>query len=328
VIIPKFTAECGIEMAYAADTTLVTQKKSLPKIQFHQSLPNPVMRRVVANTTGSLVLSTGITSTLEAMQDKKLTYYQDMSINTHFMTSYLIAVKSIVSNDPSLVGCMPQLIIELSNWLFANKPLSKMGMERTHDLLEISAVSSKLVSTNQTIIEQASGKIAPRLLGFINSPRNTQDQVQLATVCASLRKTGEYGSPVHDQALRRAAAWGRLFELKVLIKSMGRDDLDKKDANLERSALHWAVHEKQFDCALALVKAGTSLDIKDKEGKTPLHKAVVNGDRAMIKMLIKAGASLDIPDNSSKSPKDCAPDNGILLYINHCQTQINSTYNI
>ncbi|KTD20446.1 Ankyrin-repeat containing protein. Substrate of the Dot/Icm secretion system [Legionella lansingensis] len=327
VLVGNFSSnKYEIKYAYEHDMTLVTSKTSLPQIEYHASLPNPVMRKMVANATGSLVLSTGVTSTLEAMRDSKLTYYQDMSNNTEFVAAYLIAVKSIVSSDSSLFGAMPQMIIDLSDLLFANKPLSKDKMERTRDLLQLSSISSRLISTNLTIIEQASGKIATRLLTFIGGSRKTNDHVQLATVCASLRKSGEMGSPVHDQALRRAATWGRLFELKVLIKSMSSSDLNKTDPTYGRSALHWAVSSKNLDCARALVKAGASLDLQDKDGQTALHKAVKNGDRAMIKMLIAAGASVDIADKSSNSPKDCAPDSGILLFIKDCHAaQMNPT---
>lgn len=310
-----------IQQAYGLDTTLMTSK-SFPQIQYHQSLPNGVMRRSIANTEGPLVLTTGVTSTLEAMRDNKLPYYQDMSSNAEFVAAYLIAVKSIVSSDNSLFGAMPQLIMELSNLLFTSKPLNKTDMQRTHDLLEMSSVSSRLVSTNQTIIDQSSGKISTKLLGFISGSRSTNDQIQLATVCASLRKKGELGSPVHDQALRRAAAWGRLFELKVLIKSMPTVDLNKKDSNLERTALHWAVVSKHLDCARALVKAGAILDEQDKEGRTPLHMAVSLGDRAMIKMLIEAGASIDIHDKSSQTPKDCSQDQGLILYVQQCHDEV------
>lgn len=326
VLIGEFESKKAyIKSAFMSDTTLVTSQKDLPPIQYHQSLPNGVMRRMVANTTGTLVLSTGVTSALEAMRDMKLTYYQDLSNNTEFVTAYLIAVKSIASSDISLFGAMPQLIMDLSNLLFTHKPLGKGDMERTHELLKMSSVNSKLIAANQTIIEQASGKLAPRLLGFLKSTQNTQAQVQLATVCASLRKSGEIGSPVHDQALRRAAAWGGLFELKVLIRSMPIEDLNKKDLTQERSALHWAVLSKNFDCARALVKAGAFLDIQDKEGKTPLHQAIIDGDKQLIKMLIAAGASVDIQDHYSKSPQDCAPDEGVLLFIKHCHNGINST---
>lgn len=324
ILVGEFTnKKYEIQDAYAQDTTLVTSKP-LPKIEYYRSLPHGVMRQTVAQANSSLVLSTGVTSTLEVMRDKKLPYYQDMDNNTNFVAAYLIAVKSIVSSDTSLFGAMPQLIIELSTLLFAEKPLSKKEMERTDTLLKLDSVNSRLVSTNQAIIDKSSGTIAPRLLGFLGESRKTNDPVQLAYVCASLRKSGEAGSPVHDQALRRAATWGRLFELKVLIRSMSKPELNKTDPTYGRSALHWAVANKNFDCARALTQAGASLDLQDKSGQTALHKAVIQDDRKMIKMLIEAGAAIDIPDGSSHSPKDCTQDDGILLFINDCHSHMKS----
>lgn len=309
--------KAGIESTFLLDTTFPTTQINLPPIEYHQSLPNGVMRHMVANASGSLVLSTGTTSTLEAMRDKKLPYYQDQTNNEEFVASYLLAVKSIAASDTTLVGAMPQFIVELSSLLFAHKPLSKMQMERTHDLLVMSSLSSRLIAANQTIIEQASGKLAPRLLGFLNNTRNTQDQTQLAMVCKSLRTPNETGSPVHDQALRRAATWGRLFELKVLLKAL--PNLDKTDPKYKRSALHWASLNKNFDCAHALTKGGASLNIQDIDGKTPLHNAINNGHKQLIALLIKAGASMNIRDNMRKNAEDCADDAGILSFVKDCQ---------
>jgi len=317
-------SDSDIKAAFMSDASLITSQNDLPPIQYYQSLPNGVMRRMMANTTGSLVLTTGTTSTLEAMRDNKLPYYQNMYNNAEFVAAYLTAVKTIISSDTSLVGCMPGLIMDLSNLLFASKPLSKIDMERTHALLEMPSVCLNLVATNQIIIEQASGKIAPLLLGFLNGKRNTKDHVQLATVCASLRKTGEKGTPVYDQALRRAASWGRLFELKVLIKSMPTKDLDKKDPTYQRSALHWAVLNKNYDCACFLVQSGVSLNVQDIEGRAPLHYAIINADKQLIEMLIKEGASLDIRDNSCKNPTDSSIDDGIILFARDCQASDHS----
>lgn len=322
ILVGQFTnKKYEIQYAYNHDKTLASSKP-LPAIEYHKSLPNGVMRQTVAHANSSLILSTGVTSTLEAMRDQKLPYYQDMDNNTEFVAAYLIAVKSMVSSDASLFGIIPQMIIELSSLLFANKPLSRMDMERTDTLLKLSSINSRLVNTNQAIIDKASGKIAPRLLGFLGESRKTNDYFQLVRVRASLCKSGETDSPIHDQALRRAAAWGRLFELKVLIKSAPQPDLDKTDPAYGRSALQWAVTNKHFDCARALIKAGASLDLQDKGGQTALHKAVKQGDRQMIKMLIDAGASINIPDCLYNSPKDCAPDSGILLFINDCHSHM------
>jgi hypothetical protein len=315
------TKKVDIQYAFQHDYTMSTAQ-AFPQIEYHQSLPSKVMRQAVAASSSSLVLSTGVTSTLEAMRDQKLTYYQDMSNNEQFVAAYLMAVKSIVANDNDLFGALPEMIIELSNLLFATKPLNRQDMIRTHDLLELSSVNSRLIRANQTIIDQASGKIATRLLTFLSGSRSTQDQVQLATVCASLRKSGEAGSPIHDQALRRATAWGRLFELKVIIKSIAKADIDKADVTNQRTALHWAALCRNLDCARILVQAGANLDLQDKEGRTPLHNAVQNADRAMIKMLIKNGASIEIPDNNKISPPDCAPDSGILSFVHDCHKEI------
>lgn len=327
VLVGEFSSKkYEIQHAYDTDTSLFASKKVRPQIEYHQSLPSGVMRKTVADSKSSLVLSTGVTSTLEAMQDGKLTYYQDLSSNIEFVTAYLIAMKSIVSSDRTISGIMPQLIIKLSNLLFASKPLDPLSMEQTNLLIFLSPVRSKLINMNQTIIGQASGTIAPRLLTFIGAERNTSAHVQLAAVCTSLRKVEERVNPVHDRALRRAACWNRLFELKVLIKSMSRSDLDKKDPISGRSALHFAVFNKHLDCARQLVIAGASLDIQDKDGKTPLHGAVSNGDRVMIKMLIEAGVSVDITDNEKHKPQECAPDSSISLFVTHCRDQVISKH--
>jgi hypothetical protein len=113
------------------------------------------MRKMVAGASSDLVVSTGVMSTLEAMQDRKLPYYQDFYVNVNFVASYLIAVKSIVENDASLFGSMPQMIIDLSNLLFASKPLSQIDLKKTHDLLAISSVKDRLIDTNQAIVAQA-----------------------------------------------------------------------------------------------------------------------------------------------------------------------------
>ncbi|MCP0913430.1 MULTISPECIES: Dot/Icm T4SS effector AnkY/LegA9 [Legionella] len=315
-----------IRCAYEQDTTLDIPNKYLPQIKYHQSLPNHVMRKAVANADGSLVLSTGVTSTLEAMRDSKLTYYQDMDNNQEFVAAYLLAVKSMITSDDSLFGALPQLIIELSHLLFASKPLNKVDAERTRDLLQISLVNSKLIRANQTIIEKASGKIAARLLSFIGSARQTNDQIQFATICASLRKTEEQSNPAEDQALRRAAAWDRLFELKVLLKHIPVTNLDKTDAVHEFTALHWAVLRKNLDCARALINAGASLDRQDKAGQTVLHKAVKNGDKPMIKLLIEAGASTEIVDKNRKIPAECSPYQDIVFFMKECHSQFPSKY--
>ncbi|CEK09589.1 Dot/Icm T4SS effector AnkY/LegA9 [Legionella hackeliae] len=323
VLVGNFsTQKYDIKYAFDNDKTLISSQK-FPQITYYDSLQNGVMRRMASQASSNLVLSTGSLSTLEVLHDGKLPFYQRYSesftLNDEFVASWAIAVKSMVADDTSLFGAMPDLIIELSDLLFAYKPLSKQQMERTNDLLSMSSVSSRLISYNQDIVERANGRIAPQLLSFIGAPKRTQEHVQLARVCDSLRKSSETGSPVHGQALRRAAAWGRLFELKVLIASMSSNELNSQDLANERAALHWAVKQSNSDCARALIDAGAAVDIQDKEGKTPLHEAVINRDNTMIQLLIESGASVDICDVNSKSPIDCA-DHLTQTFISSCMS--------
>lgn len=324
VLVGNFsTAKTEIEAAYRADSSVSgVNSQVVPTIKYYDSVQNPIMRRMVANATGSLVVSTGVTSTLEAMRDEKLTFCQNLSVKDEFVASYLMAVKAIASSDSSLTGGMPQLIVELSILLFAPKPLSVTQMRRTQDLLGVSAVNTRLIEANRTILDKASGKIAPRLLGFISNTRSTKDPVQLAQVCVSLRKPGEMGSPIYDQALRRAAGWGRLFELKTLIRAMLLQDLNRIDVMHGMTALHFATKFKHNDCARALIQAGVDVNAQAKDGKTALHLAVNNSDRTMIKLLIDSGAEVDREDNSSKKPEECAPDEGVILYIRHCYEDV------
>ncbi len=297
----------------------------LPQIHYHQSLPNGLMRHMVSRTSSHLVLSAGVMSALEAMNDRKLTYYQTMPCNVQFVASYLHAVRDIVSNDTSLIGAMPQLVIELSDLLFADKPLAYNQVCRTKELVAINSVASRLIETNQKIIQRANGTLAGQLLSFIGKPNHTQLHRQCVSVCQSLRKDGEQCIPVYDQALRRAAAWGRLFELKVLIKSMSVGDISKPDISGKKcTALHWAVLQGHVDCARSLILAGAQLDIQDSFGKTPLHYAVQSGARATIQELVENGAALDIADTSGIKPCDGA-EPWIPVFIQDC---LNNTHDL
>ncbi|GGI86324.1 Dot/Icm T4SS effector AnkY/LegA9 [Legionella impletisoli] len=287
-------------------------RTSMPNIKFYESLDYNLMRHMMANST-TLVLSTGAMSTLEAMHDQKLTYYQDLPNNKAFVASYLIAVKSmVISDDPSRSALISDFIIELSRLLFAPKPLDSSQLVRTRELLEMPDVSRGLVKANQRIIENASGKLAPRLLSFIGKPKASRLEAQAAFAHYSLSKQGEAIN--QGQALRRAASWGRLLELKILIRSMRKEELNAVDSKYKRSALHWAIHYAQHDSVDLLISAGALLDLQDKDGKTPLHHAVIKRDKPGMKRLLAAGASTEIPDSRSQSPIQCA-DESTLSFI-------------
>lgn len=315
ILVGDFTPGFLIDQAYQADSTFFTNTPKLsPTVTYQRSLNNLQMRNLVVHVPGPLVLSTGVLSTIEAMDDKKLTYYQDLNINKEFVADYLGVLKTLVLSDNSLVGIMPQLIIELSNLLFAPKPLATHAMKRTDELLQMSSVSSRLIAANHEVVNNAKGKLVSSLLNFIGDKRQTQDSIQLASVCTSLRKPNETANPSLTQALRRAATWGRLFELKVLLKAIAKDPdkLQEKDPSFGCTALHWAVIGKHMDCVRLLIRAGSQLDKKDNAGKTALHLAAANNDKIIVQILLNGGAASDVVDKNGRSPIDYTKDSATI----------------
>ena len=80
------------------------------------------------------------------------------------------------------------------------------------------------------------------------------------------------------------------------------------------SSFHFAVVNKDLEVIDALIKNGADIEIKDKNGNTPLWRAVMdyNGESQLleiIKTLLQNGASIDNQNNHNNSPKDIILDN-------------------
>ena len=75
-------------------------------------------------------------------------------------------------------------------------------------------------------------------------------------------------------------------------------------ANSKGKELLQAISKKNSEKALRLIRAGASLSVQDEDGKTALHYAIENYDKALVKALIKAGAGLSIQDKREHSPLD------------------------
>ncbi|TGL61431.1 ankyrin repeat domain-containing protein [Leptospira sarikeiensis] len=77
-----------------------------------------------------------------------------------------------------------------------------------------------------------------------------------------------------------------------------------------RNAFHYATESKQIDPKIldVLAKAGTNLNHRDAEGKTPLMEAIERKNIQASQKLIQLGADLSLSDNQGKTALDLAKE--------------------
>ncbi|HEY1599937.1 MAG TPA: ankyrin repeat domain-containing protein [Pirellulales bacterium] len=97
--------------------------------------------------------------------------------------------------------------------------------------------------------------------------------------------------------LQQAAFELRLDDLKKMI----RDDGDPSGALLAASSAHAPNPKIQVLVIRHLVQCGVSVNERDANGVTPLHRAVRFRSPAAVKELIAHGANVNILDKKSKS---------------------------
>ena len=90
-------------------------------------------------------------------------------------------------------------------------------------------------------------------------------------------------------------------------------DVNVRD-NEGKTPLHLAViiPGQNTYIAKVLLNKGAEINIQDSEGKTPLHLAVSTSGQSIqiAEMLLNKGAEVDIQDKEGKTPLDCAISNG------------------
>lgn len=311
--------EKEIHAAYVEEETLKRETTLSPTITCYTSLEYNVMRQIGARSQPKLTLTTGICSTLELMWDSKVTYVQDLPCNKAFIFSYLIALKAVVRNDTSL-------IIELSELLFAPKPLLPKQLQRAQILLKTPEIVEGLIVVNKTVLEKANGRLAPQLLSFIDRSRPASDRARLLNrVQLGLKKDTESHHPNIEVSLRRAAAKGCIFELKVLLSHLSEAGIpiDTTDEKYHRSALLWASYYQKFSCMKLLLDHKARVNLQDISDRTPLHYVMSYGNKELIQLLLNAGATIDIMDASRQSPIECAtPEVQLFVRTNYPHLQV------
>ena len=102
-------------------------------------------------------------------------------------------------------------------------------------------------------------------------------------------------SRMGSTALINAAAGGHRAFIRMLLQE-GADHLEE---NWYGMALHCAAEAGMVSSILQLVENGTSVDLRDRRGRTPLHCATVSGHEEAMKTLLEQGADVNAECNKN-----------------------------
>jgi cytochrome c len=84
------------------------------------------------------------------------------------------------------------------------------------------------------------------------------------------------------------------------------------------AAIHIAVRSGCFDCVKALVEAGADVNVKTKDGKTPLHLASFRGERELAGYLVTHGAVIPTPPPISMNLSAADVEKGRAVFDSQC----------
>ncbi|MGL9761743.1 MAG: ankyrin repeat domain-containing protein [Wolbachia sp.] len=94
--------------------------------------------------------------------------------------------------------------------------------------------------------------------------------------------------------------------------------------------LHYAVHYGSLDMVSFLVDKGANVEIRSKEGKTPLHLAVEEAKQNIINLLLDRGADIEAKNNDGRTPLYLAAynnDSGVIeLLCSRIKTKSNDAF--
>lgn len=104
-------------------------------------------------------------------------------------------------------------------------------------------------------------------------------------------------------------AFAREGDMENLVKCVdGGVSVDLKDSE-GRTPLHWAVDRGHLDVTELLLSKNADVNAKDNEGQTPLHYAAVCEREAIAEFLVKQNADTDLKDDDGNLPRDLCDSN-------------------
>lgn len=116
----------------------------------------------------------------------------------------------------------------------------------------------------------------------------------------------EYGSDSQMEAIHGFAREGDMANLLKCIENGVSVNLKDSEG---RTPLHWAVDRGHLNVTELLVGRDADVNAKDNDGQTPLHYAVTCEREAIAEYLVKHNADIYSKDDDGSSPRDICDSN-------------------
>ena len=91
-------------------------------------------------------------------------------------------------------------------------------------------------------------------------------------------------------------------EATKYLNKPGAPVLNTRDPSTGETALHITVKAHQDNWVGFLINKGANVDVRDRDGNTPLHDAALFGDETAVNYLIGAKARLNATNNRGETP--------------------------
>jgi ankyrin repeat protein len=108
--------------------------------------------------------------------------------------------------------------------------------------------------------------------------------------------------------IHQAARYGRNDIIGFLFSQ--NVDVNKRELDVNFTPLMTAINEDMYHSAIYLINIGADVNLKDKDGNTALHYAVLMKSPLTILTLIQKGADINARDKDGLAPRDIAKFNG------------------